>query len=195
MARCCRDAAGERFVDELAPRDVVSRAMAARMAEQGTDHLWLDATGLERFSQRFPTIAASLTSIGLDPETDWLPIAPARAPPLGRCDHGPVGRRRAARTVGRGRSGTAGCTEPTVWHRTRCSKAWSLAPVWPSGLRPAASTSAQWCHASGPGSRVARWDWLHLVGRLAPAAATGGGAAGARGSSGDTQARRAPRRR
>jgi L-aspartate oxidase len=72
-----RDAAGERFVDELAPRDVVSRAMAARMAEQGTDHLWLDATGLERFPQRFPTIAASLTSIGLDPQTDWLPIAPA----------------------------------------------------------------------------------------------------------------------
>ncbi len=72
-----RDAAGQRFVDELAPRDVVSRAMAARMAEQGTDHLWLDATGLERFLQRFPTIAASLTTIGLDPEKDWLPIAPA----------------------------------------------------------------------------------------------------------------------
>jgi L-aspartate oxidase len=51
--------------------------MAARMAEQGVDHLWLDATGLERFSQRFPTIAASLASIGLDPQKDWLPIAPA----------------------------------------------------------------------------------------------------------------------
>jgi L-aspartate oxidase len=72
-----RDGDGERFVDELAPRDVVSRAMAARMAEQGVDHLWLDATGLERFSARFPTIAASLTSIGLDPQCDWLPIAPA----------------------------------------------------------------------------------------------------------------------
>jgi L-aspartate oxidase len=72
-----RDTEGERFVDELAPRDVVSRAMAARMAEQGVDHLWLDATGLERFGHRFPTIAASLTSIGLDPERDWLPIAPA----------------------------------------------------------------------------------------------------------------------
>jgi L-aspartate oxidase len=72
-----RDRDGERFVDELAPRDVVSRAMAARMDEQGVDHLWLDATGLERFSQRFPTIAASLTSIGLDPQHDWLPIAPA----------------------------------------------------------------------------------------------------------------------
>ena len=72
-----RDREGERFVDELAPRDVVSRAMAARMDEQGVDHLWLDATGLERFPARFPTIAASLSSIGLDPERDWLPIAPA----------------------------------------------------------------------------------------------------------------------
>jgi len=72
-----RDRDGDRFVDELAPRDVVSRAMAARMSAQGVDHLWLDATALERFSQRFPTIAASLSSIGLDPEHDWLPIAPA----------------------------------------------------------------------------------------------------------------------
>ena len=47
------------------------------MTEQGVDHLWLDATGLERFSARFPTIAASLASIGLDPQRDWLPIAPA----------------------------------------------------------------------------------------------------------------------
>jgi len=72
-----RDSGGEQFVDELASRDVVSRAMAARMAAQGTDHLWLDATGLERFEARFPTIAASLSSIGLDPSSDWIPIAPA----------------------------------------------------------------------------------------------------------------------
>ena len=72
-----RDARGQRFVDELAPRDVVSRAMAARMEAQGVDHLWLDATDLERFSSRFPTIAASLAEIGLDPAGDWLPIAPA----------------------------------------------------------------------------------------------------------------------
>ena len=72
-----RDAEGERFVDELAPRDVVSRAMAERMREQGREHLWLDATGLEAFSARFPTITASLTDIGLDPACDWLPIAPA----------------------------------------------------------------------------------------------------------------------
>ncbi len=72
-----RDAPGERFVDELASRDVVSRAMADRMREQGVDNLWLDATGLSSFDARFPTIAASLRAVGLDPSSDWLPIAPA----------------------------------------------------------------------------------------------------------------------
>lgn len=72
-----RDAAGARFIDELLPRDRVSRAMRARMTEQDVEHLWLDATGLEDFDRRFPTIAASLRSVGLDPSVDWLPIAPA----------------------------------------------------------------------------------------------------------------------
>jgi L-aspartate oxidase len=72
-----RDAKGERFVDELLPRDVVARAMTARMLELGVDHCWLDATGLERFDERFPTIAAYGRAIGLDPGKDWLPIAPA----------------------------------------------------------------------------------------------------------------------
>jgi len=72
-----RDANGERFVDELLPRDEVSRAMTRRMLDQLVDHLWLDATGLESFPERFPTISAALTSAGLDPGTDWLPIAPA----------------------------------------------------------------------------------------------------------------------
>jgi L-aspartate oxidase len=72
-----RDADGRRFVDELQPRDVVSRAMAARMAEQGVEHLWLDATRLEAFDERFPTIAAAVRAVGLDPSVDWLPVAPA----------------------------------------------------------------------------------------------------------------------
>jgi L-aspartate oxidase len=41
------------------------------------DHLWLDATVLENFEERFPTIARSLAEVGLDPAKDWLPIAPA----------------------------------------------------------------------------------------------------------------------
>ena len=72
-----RDTTGERFVDEMLPRDQVSRAMTRRMLELGVDHCWLDATMLEDFGVRFPTIAASLTALGLDPTADWLPIAPA----------------------------------------------------------------------------------------------------------------------
>jgi L-aspartate oxidase len=72
-----RDAHGERFVDELQPRDVVARAMMRQMLAADVDHCFLDATGLDDFTLRFPTIAASLAEVGLDPATDWLPIAPA----------------------------------------------------------------------------------------------------------------------
>ncbi|MHB1137975.1 MAG: L-aspartate oxidase [Microthrixaceae bacterium] len=72
-----RDEHGERFVDELQPRDVVSRAILAKMLEQGTDHVWLDATVLDHFAERFPTIHADLVAAGLDPRSDWLPVAPA----------------------------------------------------------------------------------------------------------------------
>jgi L-aspartate oxidase len=72
-----RDQTGDRFVDELRPRDIVARAITAKLIEEGTDHVWLDATGLEQFDARFPTIAADLRAAGLDPVHDWLPIAPA----------------------------------------------------------------------------------------------------------------------
>jgi L-aspartate oxidase len=72
-----RDRDGDRFVDELLPRDEVSRAMTARMLDQGVDHLWLDATALAQFGERFPTLSAELNQIGLDPSSEWLPIAPA----------------------------------------------------------------------------------------------------------------------
>jgi L-aspartate oxidase len=39
--------------------------------------MWLDATGLDAFDERFPTIAAAVRAVGLDPTRDWLPIAPA----------------------------------------------------------------------------------------------------------------------
>jgi L-aspartate oxidase len=78
-----RDEAGVRFmVDEhpladLAPRDVVARAITRRLNERGLDHLWLDATSIEHFSDRFPTVWGACTRVGLDPSKDWLPVAPA----------------------------------------------------------------------------------------------------------------------
>jgi L-aspartate oxidase len=68
---------GERFVDEMSPRDIVSRAIVNKMAEDGSDRVFLDVRRIERFAERFPTIAAILADAGLDPRVDLLPVAPA----------------------------------------------------------------------------------------------------------------------
>jgi len=63
------DEEGERFTDELAPRDVVARAIAAR------EHARLDLRGIER--GRYPTLIATLERAGYDPATEPIPVAPA----------------------------------------------------------------------------------------------------------------------
>jgi len=72
-----RDQDGRRFVDEMQPRDVVAAAVAARIRESGGDHVWLDVGVVQDFEARFPTLAASVRTLGLDPARDWLPVAPA----------------------------------------------------------------------------------------------------------------------
>ncbi|HWD78414.1 MAG TPA: L-aspartate oxidase [Kribbella sp.] len=64
---------------DLAPRDVVARAVEATMRRDGTDHVWLDATAIrpEVLRRRFPTVLASCARIGVDILTDRIPIAPA----------------------------------------------------------------------------------------------------------------------
>jgi L-aspartate oxidase len=65
---------------DLAPRDVVSRAMALRMAELGADRCYLDATMLgadaEVIGARFPTFVAACLSAGLSPDRQWVPVSP-----------------------------------------------------------------------------------------------------------------------
>jgi L-aspartate oxidase len=62
---------------DLAPRDVVARAISGRCNERDLDHLWLDATMINDFPARFPTIWQATRTVGLDPRVDWLPVAPA----------------------------------------------------------------------------------------------------------------------
>ncbi len=66
-------------LEDLAPRDVVAKAIMRRMRETGTDHMWLDARdfGAEMWERRFPTILASCRSHGIDPVTQLIPVAPA----------------------------------------------------------------------------------------------------------------------
>lgn len=72
-----RNATGDRFVDELQPRDIVSRAITAEMLSSGIDHAFLDVTPIHAFAEHFPSLAAVLDQVGLDPSRDWLPVAPA----------------------------------------------------------------------------------------------------------------------
>ncbi|MDT0269548.1 L-aspartate oxidase [Streptomyces sp. DSM 44915] len=79
------DAAGVRFLlgqhelAELAPRDIVAKAITRRMRELGTEHMYLDARhfGAAMWERRFPTILAACRTHGIDPVTDLVPVAPA----------------------------------------------------------------------------------------------------------------------
>jgi L-aspartate oxidase len=79
------DDAGDRFMQgehelaDLAPRDVVAKAILRRMRASGVEHVWLDARhfGLEKWRVRFPTILASLESHGIDPVHELIPVVPA----------------------------------------------------------------------------------------------------------------------
>ena len=80
-----RNHAGERFMPryhellELAPRDVVARAILSEMLAEGTDCQYLDLRHLdaERMYERFPTISALCREQHLDLARDLLPVAPA----------------------------------------------------------------------------------------------------------------------
>jgi L-aspartate oxidase len=64
---------------DLAPRDVVSRAIDHEMKTRGHDHVWLDATGLGRafLEKRFPQIMDGCRKNGIDPATEPIPVVPA----------------------------------------------------------------------------------------------------------------------
>jgi L-aspartate oxidase len=69
------DADGRRFTDELAPRDQVTAAILDRMAADSTAAVDLDLRPVPM--ERFPTITRTLQSIGIDPKSDLVPVAPA----------------------------------------------------------------------------------------------------------------------
>jgi len=79
------DFEGDRFMQgqhelaDLAPRDVVAKAMHRRMLESDQPHVWLDARhlGAAFWERRFPTILATAREHGVDPVTELIPVAPA----------------------------------------------------------------------------------------------------------------------
>jgi L-aspartate oxidase len=69
------DADGERFVDELAPRDEVSRAIHMLLERSGAQSVGLDMRAID--PAHFPNVVASLREAGLDPTRELIPVAPA----------------------------------------------------------------------------------------------------------------------
>jgi L-aspartate oxidase len=69
------DAAGERFVDELSPRDEVARAVARKMQETGAASVGLDMRAVD--PALFPNVVSVLRRAGIDPTRELVPVAPA----------------------------------------------------------------------------------------------------------------------
>ncbi|MBA4534280.1 L-aspartate oxidase [Brevibacillus halotolerans] len=80
-----RNVLGERFMykyhpqQELAPRDIVARAIVSEMETTKSTFVYLDIThkSEELIKHRFPTIYDFCLSYGLDMVADWIPVAPA----------------------------------------------------------------------------------------------------------------------
>ena len=69
---------GLHAMTDLAPRNVVARAIHNVMHEQHVPHVWLDATHIgERFASKFPMILAHCMTRGIDPVKQPIPVMPA----------------------------------------------------------------------------------------------------------------------
>jgi L-aspartate oxidase len=69
------NSAGERFVDELAPRDEVARAVQRQMVLSGSRSVHLDMRDVD--PALFPNVVTALRQAGIDPERELVPVAPA----------------------------------------------------------------------------------------------------------------------
>jgi len=69
------DASGERFVNELAPRDEVARAIAQLLQRTGARSVGLDMRDVD--AALFPNVVSALRRAGIDPERELVPVAPA----------------------------------------------------------------------------------------------------------------------
>lgn len=74
------DKNGNRFVDELLPRDVVTKAIQEQMKKDGTDYVWLSLEKLpkEIILSHFPNIYQHCLEEGYDATKEWIPVVPAQ---------------------------------------------------------------------------------------------------------------------
>ena len=71
---------GERFVNELLPRDVVTQEILKQMEKDQTDFVWLSMQTIKDLdiTKRFPNIYKKCLEEGFDITKDWIPVVPAQ---------------------------------------------------------------------------------------------------------------------
>lgn len=74
------DKNGERFVDELLPRDVVTKAIQKQMEKDHTSHVWLSLEHIDKetIMKHFPNIYERCLEEGYDVTKEWIPVVPAQ---------------------------------------------------------------------------------------------------------------------
>lgn len=74
------DKNGNRFIDELLPRDIVADGIFRQMKKDGTKHVWLSLERIskEHLAEHFPNITKKCLEEGYELPKDWIPVVPSQ---------------------------------------------------------------------------------------------------------------------
>ena len=163
------DADGQRFVDELAPRDEVALAVWERMRLSGAGSVALDMRSVD--PRMFPNVVSSLEAAGINPRTELVPVAPAAHYVMGGIETDLHGQSSLPGLFAIGEcacTGLHGANRLASNSLSECFVFGRRAALTSLDVAAAAGSTAQAMHAPGPvmpsdGTRKALWNNAGLL--------------------------------